>query len=96
MEILSSIGNWCSGFSSGHGAGFGHGAGYGMGSWMPFHFGGILQLIVIGLIIYFTLRMFRKPVPVNQEDSIMEMVRRRYASGEIDEETYRRMKDQLK
>ncbi|TIH13546.1 hypothetical protein D0S45_14635 [Marinifilum sp. JC120] len=90
MEFISALSSWCGG------PGFGHGAGYGMSSWMPFHFGGILQLIVIGLIIYFTVRMFRKADTGPSAPSAQDVLKRRYASGEIDEETYRRMKDELK
>ncbi|WP_432735667.1 SHOCT domain-containing protein [Maridesulfovibrio sp. FT414] len=67
-----------------------------MSSWMPFHFGGILQLVVIGLIIYFTVRMFRSPASGHETSSAYDILRNRYASGEIDEQTYRRMKDELK
>ncbi len=89
MEILSSFGSWCNGLS------FGHGGGYGMGGWMPFHFGGILQLIVIGLIIYFVVRMVRRPATEGVPLSAVDILKKRYAAGEIDEETYRRMKDEL-
>ncbi|WP_320169368.1 hypothetical protein [Maridesulfovibrio sp.] len=90
MEILSSFGNWCSGLS------FGHGAGYGMSGWMPFHFGGILQLLVIGLIIYFTVRLFRRPDTGVRSDTSLDILKKRYASGEIDESIYTRMKDELR
>lgn len=90
MEFISALSNWCSGL------GFGHGAGYGMGGWMPFHFGGIFQLIVIGLIIYFTACMFRKPDTGTGAPSAQDILKKRYAAGEIDEETYSRMKDDLK
>ncbi|CCO25168.1 SHOCT domain-containing protein [Maridesulfovibrio hydrothermalis] len=90
MEFISALSNWCSGPA------LGHGAGYGMGGWMPFHFGGILQLVVIGLIIYFTVRMFRKPATEGRTPSPSEILKRRYASGEIDEQAYKRMKDELK
>ncbi|ACS79337.1 SHOCT domain-containing protein [Maridesulfovibrio salexigens] len=93
MEFISALSSWCSG------SGFGHGAGYGMSGmsgWMPFHFGGILQLVVIGLIIYFTVRMFRKPDTGPSAPSAQDILKRRYASGEIDEETYIRMKNELK
>lgn len=90
MEILSAVGSWCNGLS------FGHGAGYGMMGWLPFNFGGLLQLVVIGLIIYFTVRMFRRPATGPDAPSALELLRKRYAAGEIDEQTYKRMKDELK
>lgn len=90
MEFLTSFGSWCSG------PGFWHGGGYGssFGS-MPFHFGGIFQLLVIGLIIYFTARLFRKPATQSGPGTPEEVLKRRYAAGEIDEPTFKRMKDEL-
>jgi len=91
MEILSAFGNWCGG------PGFWqHGGGPGMSSWMPFHFGGIFQILIIGLIIYFIARMFRNPATATGAPSPHDVIKRRYAAGEIDKETFDRMKDELK
>ncbi|QGY40100.1 hypothetical protein GM415_08150 [Pseudodesulfovibrio cashew] len=99
MEFLSAFGNWCGG------PGFWQGGGHGMVGWgggfFPFHFGGILQLVVIGLIIYFTVRMFRKPAtpcgtPGPKEQTPEEILKRRYATGEIDEQTYKSIKSDLR
>lgn len=90
MEFLNAIGTWCGGLTSWQGGG------HGWGGWMPFHFGGIFQLLVIGLIIYFTVKMIRKPAATSGPGSPETLLRRRYARGEIDEETYRKMKDELK
>ncbi|MBI9080137.1 MAG: SHOCT domain-containing protein [Pseudodesulfovibrio sp.] len=91
MEILSAFGNWCggTGFWQGSGASGWHGG-------MPFHFGGILQIMVIGLIIYFFARMFRHTATTNGAQSPHDILKNRYAAGEIDKETFVRMKDELK
>ena len=91
MEILSAFGNWCGGTGFWQG-----GAGHGMVSWMPFHFGGIFQILIIGLIIYFTIRMFRNPITPSETPSPHEILKGRYAAGEIDKETFNRMTDDLK
>ncbi len=91
MDFFSAVGSWCSGL--GYGGGYGMS---GMGGWLPFHLGGILQLAVIGLIIYFTVRMFRRPVGGPDSPSPLDIIKRRYACGEIDEQTYTRMRDELK
>jgi len=88
MEFLGAFGSWCAGAG-------GYGGGAGFHSWMPFHFGGIFQLIIIGLIIYFVARMFRRPVPAQASLSATELLKRRYASGEIDKQTFDRMKQDL-
>ncbi|NDV18869.1 hypothetical protein GO013_05480 [Pseudodesulfovibrio sp. JC047] len=89
MEFFSTIGNWCSN------AGFWHSGGHGAGGWMPFHFGGILPLIIIGLIIYFTVRMFRKPATHTGPDDPETILKRRYAAGEISVTDYETMKKNL-
>jgi len=89
MDIMGAFNSWCSG------PGFGQGSGYGMSSWMPFHFSGIFQLLIIGAIIYFTVRMFRKPATSSGPDSPSDILKRRYAAGEIDKQTYRTMKEEL-
>ena len=90
MEYLSVFSNWCSGpgfWQSGGGAG---------GGWMmPFHFGGIFQLLIIGLIIYFTVRIFRKPTSASGPDSAETTLRQRFVNGEIDTSTYETMKEKL-
>lgn len=88
MAFLSSISSWCSGPGAWHGAS-------GMGGWLPFHFGGIFQIALIGLIIFFVIRMTRKTSTASGP-SPHDIIKRRYASGEIDKEAYDRMRDELK
>ena len=92
MEFLTAFGNWCSG------PGFWQSAGHmGWSGWMPFHFGGgILPLLVIGFIIYLTVRLSRKPANCSGPATPEQILRRRYAAGEIDEQTYRSMKEALR
>ncbi|BDQ33720.1 SHOCT domain-containing protein [Pseudodesulfovibrio portus] len=63
---------------------------------MPFHFGGILQLVILGLIVYFTVRMFRKPTSAAGPDSAEATLRERFAMGEIDAQTYESMRKELR
>lgn len=95
MNFLAAFNNWCGGPGLWHAGG-----GPGMFNTFPFHFGGIFQLIVIGLIIYFTVRLIRKPdtgygTPSPQGESPETVLKRRYAAGEIDEQTYKHMKQEL-
>ena len=98
MEFLSAFSNWCPG------AGFWQAGGHpGWSSWMPFHFGGIFQLLIIGLIVYFMVRLLHKPVtsagPATTAGPATpapeDILKRRYASGEIDEQTYKAIKKDL-
>ncbi|MCJ2164919.1 MULTISPECIES: SHOCT domain-containing protein [unclassified Pseudodesulfovibrio] len=90
MNFLTAFSNWCPG------AGFWQAGGHpGWSSWMPFHFGGIFQLLIIGLIIYFTVRLLRKPATDTGTGTPEEILKRRFAAGEIDEQTYRAMKDEI-
>lgn len=91
MEFLSSFNSWCSGPGFFQGAGHGWGGGF-----MPFHMGSIFQLLIIGLIIYFVVRMLKKPATPTDTPSPEAILKRRYAAGEIDEQTYKSMKNDLK
>ena len=105
MDIISAFGGWCGG------TGFWQG-GPGPQGWMPFHFGGIFQILVIGLIgrvgatthldrlvlgllVFLVARMFRQQ-DATGEASPREILKRRYASGEIDKETFHKIRDELK
>lgn len=91
MEFMSAIGNWFCGY----GPGFGHG-GSGMSAWMPFHFGGWFNLLIVGLLLFAAYRFFsRRREPAHQSIAL-EVIKRRYAEGEIDHETYARLRDELR
>lgn len=64
----------------------------------PF-FGLLVMLLVVGVIGYALVRAFQPPARPrgNQRtDSALELLRQRYASGEIDEEEYRSRQASLK
>lgn len=89
MDYLNALKGWCGG------AGFWSiGDTHGWHGWPPFHFGGIFQLIIIGIFIYLIARIFRRPAATGPS-SPQEVLRRRYALGEIDQKTFERMKNEL-
>ena len=89
MEFLSAFGNWCGGPA------LWQGSGHGWNSWMPFHFRAIFQLIIIGLIIYLTTRLLRKPATTNGAEPPEAILKRRNATGDTDNDTYRILKEEL-
>lgn len=58
----------------------------------------ILWVIVIGAIVYYVLKGDKAGLSIQKSNngSAMETLDNRYAKGEIDEETYKKMKDNLK
>jgi len=95
MDYLTTYTNWCSGPGFGHGTGFGHWSDN-MGTGLGLPFGGIVQLLILGLIIYFTVRLILKPATHSGPGTPVDVLQRRYAAGEINRETYRAMKDELR
>jgi putative membrane protein len=95
MDYLTTYANWCTGPGFGHGPMFGNGVGT-MGMGFGFPVGGIVQLLILGMIIYFTVRLIRKPATHSGPGTPVDVLKRRYAAGEIDRETYRAMKDELR
>lgn len=85
---------WFGGY--GHGA-FGHG-GFGMGSGAWFgslHFPfGLLTLVLLAMGAFWIFSRSRTPVRQESPDAL-ELLKRRYASGAIDREEYRRQRDDL-
>ena len=56
----------------------------------------IILLIVIGLVIYFIVQaQNKKSETPTQNESPMDILKRRYAKGEITREEYERMKKDL-
>ncbi len=86
-------------------AGEGYYGQHGPGGWGPmmhygFGYGGmfmwIILLIVIGLVIYFIVQaQNKKSGTPTQNESPMDILKRRYAKGEITREEYERMKKDL-
>lgn len=67
-----------------------HGFGYG-GIFMW-----IISLIIAGLLIYFTVREGKKAGPASpREESPLDILKKRYAKGEITKEEYDRIKKDL-
>jgi putative membrane protein len=65
--------------------------GYGwMGLWW------IVTLVIIGLIVWFALSASRRDGERSPGETPEQVVKRRYARGEIDRETYRRLLEDLR
>lgn len=76
--------------------------GYGFGSslgWLGMGFGMIINLAFIALIIMAAIWMFkavfRGGQPVERRTGAVEILKERYAKGEITSEEYQRMKREL-
>ncbi len=80
MDIFNAMPGWC-----GRAGWFG-----GMG----FHFNDIFQILILGMIIFLTIRLFRKNTVTGP--SAEDILKQRYASGEIDKDTFRAMKEDLR
>ena len=82
--------------ASAHG-GFGGGC---CGGWWPFwgagYFGGILGLVLLVGLIYLIFAVVRRDShPVRHQSSALEILKIRYAKGEITKEEYERLKADL-
>lgn len=78
--------------------GFMHGGGG--GGWFMGGFGSLFGLLVIGLLVYLVIRLFQGATPGpgarrDREDS-MEILKRKYANGEISTEEFRKIRSLLK
>jgi putative membrane protein len=75
------------------------GASDGMGWWMVF--GSIAWLVFIAVIVFAFVQVFNRGAARHERDERapaeppLEIARRRYASGEISEEEFRRIREQL-
>ena len=67
--------------------------GWGMGWGMPF-FGMFFWLLIIAGII-FLIRWLAGNKQTDSQEKPLDILKRRYASGEIDQETYERIKKDL-
>ena len=78
--------------------------GYGMGPGMMSGYGygyrgmfmGILFLILLGVVIYFIVQNVRSKNEIGQaKESPLDILKKRYAKGEITKEDFDRMKNEL-
>jgi putative membrane protein len=73
----------------------GSGSGWFMGG-----FGSLFGLLLIGLLVFLVVRLFQRPgsgscASRDRADS-MEILKRKYANGEISTEEFRKVRDLLK
>jgi len=82
------------GHMGGYGPGYGMMGGYGYGYGGMFM--GILFLIVLGVAIYFIVRNVRsRNVEEQGRETPIDILKKRYAKGEITKEDFDRMKNEL-
>lgn len=58
-------------------------------------FGSLLWLILIGVIIYFLVSLLASRHELRRDEDPLEIVRRRYAKGEITRDEYEQMRKDL-
>ncbi|MBA7708887.1 hypothetical protein ES703_117792 [subsurface metagenome] len=96
--ILIAIGFFSFGITQPYSCGFSmHGGPYGM---MGFGYGGIIMwiifLIIIGLVVYLILRNTGfKGFEISDRETPLDILKRRYAQGEITKEEFDNMKKDL-
>jgi putative membrane protein len=77
------------------GAGYGCTFGFGYGNGGMFM--GILFLILLGVVIYFIVQHVRlKNMNVQTQESFVDILKNRYAKGEITKEDFDRIKSELR
>jgi uncharacterized membrane protein len=64
-----------------------------MGWWMLF--GGLLSVVFWGAVIYLLVALVRETPRAGRGEEPIEIAKRRYASGEIDEAEYERIRHAL-
>lgn len=70
----------------------GWGGGFGMGMMIIFW---LLVLILIVTLIWFLIRKGGESFEKNENESSLDILKKRYARGEIDEDEFRRMKKEI-
>ena len=98
MEVLESLGPLC---QNGGGPGYGPGycTGYGQYGWshMMSPFGGGLVMVVLLVLIFFLMFRFSgRGGACPPKESALDILKKRYARGEISREDFERMKQELK
>lgn len=87
---------WGNGFFTGGGSGM-----FGMMSFMGI--GMLFWIVIVALVAYFLFQFLLKPLQgstgygqPDDYDAAIRILKERYARGEIDNETFHRMKEELK
>jgi putative membrane protein len=65
--------------------------------WWPMGIGLVIWVVVIGLLVWVAMRaMSHRTDPAGSADSAEELLRRRFAAGEIDEEEFAKRSEVLR
>lgn len=101
MDFLSTFGTWCTP-GAWHGTWHGSWTGGGWSGFLPFHLGPLMQIALVALVAYVIYRRFRTPAAATRRadqtparETPEDILKRRYALGELDRETFERMKSDL-
>ncbi len=68
------------------------GHGYGWHTWWMWSW----PVLLLGFVVWVVWVMSRRPQGARYEESAEDLLRRRYAAGEIDDEEFRRCREQLR
>ena len=68
-----------------------------LAGWWPMGIGLVIWLVIIGLLVWVAVRaMSHRTHSVDPADSAEDLLRRRFAAGEIDEEEYTKRSEVLR
>lgn len=65
------------------------------GHMMNTPYGGLMMVLVVAAVVYFIVLAMRSSNKNSEKNSPLDILNQRYAKGEIDKETYTRMKEDI-
>lgn len=65
------------------------------GHMMNTPYGGLMMVLVVAAVVYFIVLAMRSSGKSSERNSPLDILNQRYAKGEIDKETYTRMREEI-